>query len=105
MTVVAVGGDVFAGGEEPAGEPAIEKYSRLSTISSSSTMVDLQHHAELTLLAWDSPHWVFRSEIGIVGTKLEVLTSLGTLVLIEQAWQNLKTVFVASIFTLFQLRF
>ena len=32
MTVVAVGGDVFAGGEEPAGEPAIEKYSRLSTI-------------------------------------------------------------------------
>ena len=32
MTVVAVGGDVFAGGEEPAGEPAIEKHSRLSTI-------------------------------------------------------------------------
>ena len=32
MTVVAVGGDVFAGGEEPAREPAIEKYSRLSTI-------------------------------------------------------------------------
>ena len=32
MTVVTVGGDVFAGGEEPAGEPVNEKYSRLSTI-------------------------------------------------------------------------
>ena len=32
MTVVALGDDLFAGGEEPAGEPAIEKYSRLPTI-------------------------------------------------------------------------
>ena len=32
MAVVAVGGDVFAGEEEPAREPAVEKYSRLSTI-------------------------------------------------------------------------
>ena len=44
---------------------------------------------------YNSPHWVFGSKICIVGTKLEVLTGLGTLVLIEQACQNLKTLFVA----------
>ena len=50
MTVVAVGGDVFAGEEEPAREPAIEKYSRLSTILIVINHGRPQNHAELTLL-------------------------------------------------------
>ena len=32
MTVVAVGGDVFAGGEEQADEPGEQRYPQLTTI-------------------------------------------------------------------------